>query len=60
MSEAREPKAGGIYRIVCSACGHEVSGPNAKSVREAHWRHEAKTKHRALFGGVPKKDKGAA
>ena len=49
-----------MAKIVCTVCGHETSGPNEASVKAAHKRHEAKTKHRPLFGWTPKKAQGAA
>lgn len=29
-----------ITAIICKECGHETSGPNAKSVKETAKRHE--------------------
>lgn len=37
---------GGATTIICAACGHETSGPDSKSVNEAHKRHQAKTGHK--------------
>lgn len=35
-----------IITLVCKKCGHETSGPNAKSVKETADRHD----HQAGFG----------
>jgi len=38
-------KSDAITVLKC-ACGHETSGPDSKSVAEAHARHQAKTGHK--------------